>query len=147
MEKQDKKIHEYRMSGARWMLDIVKRDGIEAAEEELKLRGAVFVPMEIPKSKLEELSRTLTEQCYHTILSTVPGLLSDKYGFGKVRLQRFKDQFDEMCMNFYATQPCGEPYVQISDYARELRDKGIDLSVEVCEDVERERREMVNEKI
>ena len=141
MAKQDKKIHEYRMSGARWMLDIVKKDGIEAAEEELKLRGAVFVPMEIPKSKLEEVSRTLSEHCYHTILSTVLGLLVDKYGYGKTRLKRFKDQFDARCMEFFQLQPCGEPYVQISDYARLLRDEyGVDVSVEVCESVEQERK-------
>lgn len=145
MAKMDKKIHEYRMSGARWILDIVQRDGIEAAEEELKLRGAVFVPMELPKNKLKELSDTLAENCYHTILSTALGVLVDEYGFGKVRLQRFKEQFDEKCKDFFRKQPCGEPYVKISDYARMLNeDYGLDLDVEVYEDVERKRECMKN---
>ena len=49
MAKIDKKMHEYRMAGASWILDMVKKDGIEAAENELKRRGAAFVPMEIKK--------------------------------------------------------------------------------------------------
>lgn len=53
MAKVDKKIHDYRMSGARWMLDFVKENGIEAAENELRKRGAVFLPMEINTSQLD----------------------------------------------------------------------------------------------
>lgn len=142
MAKVDRKIHEYRMSGARWILDIAKKEGIEAAEEELKLRGAVFVPMEFPREKLKELSDTLSENCYHTILSTVLGVLVDKYDFGKKRLQRFKEQFDERCVDLFRIQPCGEPYVKISDYTKLLKEKyGVELDVEVCEKVENTRKE------
>ena len=34
MAKIDKKMHEYRMSGAKWMLDFIKENGIEQAEQE-----------------------------------------------------------------------------------------------------------------
>ena len=33
MAKSDKKIHEYRMSGAAWILDIAQRYGIDEAKE------------------------------------------------------------------------------------------------------------------
>ena len=35
MAKANEKVHEYRMSGAAWLLEIIKREGIEKAEKEL----------------------------------------------------------------------------------------------------------------
>ena len=52
MAKSNDKVHEYRMSGAAWLLEIIKREGIEEAEKELAKRRACFVPLEIPTSKM-----------------------------------------------------------------------------------------------
>lgn len=59
MAKANEKVHEYRMSGAAWLLEIIKREGIEKAEKELAKRRAYFVPLEIPTSKCVNLSRKL----------------------------------------------------------------------------------------
>ena len=40
MAKANDKVHEYRMSGAAWLLEIIKREGIEEAEKELEKKEA-----------------------------------------------------------------------------------------------------------
>lgn len=49
MAKSDRKLHEARMAGAAWLMNVIKTQGMEAAEKELKVRGAMFVPLEVSK--------------------------------------------------------------------------------------------------
>lgn len=48
MAKSDRKLHEARMAGAAWLMNVIKTQ-MEAAEKELKTRGAMFVPLEVNK--------------------------------------------------------------------------------------------------
>lgn len=54
MAKSDRKLHEARMAGAAWIMNIVRTQGMEAAEKELKTRGAMFVPLEVNQKQLDE---------------------------------------------------------------------------------------------
>lgn len=95
MAKVDKKMHEYRMSGARWMLDYIKENGIEAAEKELKVRGAVFLPMEISTKQLDDMVDRVKMNTIDTMLILSAVTLRDTFDFGKTRIQRFVDRFNE----------------------------------------------------
>lgn len=95
MAKVDKKMHEYRMSGARWMLDYIKEHGIEAAEKELKVRGAVFLPMEISTKQLDDMVDRVKMNTIDTMLILSAVTLRDTFDFGKTRIQRFVDRFNE----------------------------------------------------
>lgn len=53
MAKSDRKLHEARMAGAAWLMNVIKTQGMEAAEKELKVRGAMFVPLEVNQKQLE----------------------------------------------------------------------------------------------
>lgn len=53
MAKSDRKLHEARMAGAAWLMNVIKTQGMEAAEKELKVRGAMFVPLEVNQKRLE----------------------------------------------------------------------------------------------
>lgn len=53
MAKSDKKIHEYRMSGAAWILDVAQKYGIDEAVKELKQMNAEFIPFEVSHEELE----------------------------------------------------------------------------------------------
>lgn len=91
--KNDKKIHESRMSGAAWILEIAKRNGIGKAEEELKRRGAVFVPLEIPTKILDEFNEKVKWNTIDTIVLLSCATLHDEFGFGHDRLCRFMERF------------------------------------------------------
>ena len=54
MAKSDRKLHEARMAGAAWLMNVIKTQGMEAAEKELKTRGAMFVPLEVNQKQLDE---------------------------------------------------------------------------------------------
>ncbi len=95
MAKVDKKMHEYRMSGARWMLDYIKENGIEAAEKELRVRGAVFLPMEISTKQLDDMVDRVKMNTIDTMLILSAVTLRDTFDFGKTRIQRFVDRFNE----------------------------------------------------
>ena len=95
MAKVDKKIHEYRMAGAAWILDMVKKDGIEAAEKELERRGAEFIPMEINNEALKEFEERVKNHTIDTICLLSAATLRDEFGFGKERLKRFVERFNE----------------------------------------------------
>lgn len=55
MAKSDRKLHEARMAGAAWLMDVIKTQGMEAAEKELKVRGAMFVPLEVNQKQLDKV--------------------------------------------------------------------------------------------
>ncbi len=95
MARIDKKMHEYRMSGARWMLDYIKEHGIEAAEKELKVRGAVFLPMEISTKQLDDMVDRVKMNTLDTVLILSAVTLRDAFDFGETRIQRFIDKFNE----------------------------------------------------
>lgn len=70
MAKSDRKLHEARMAGAAWLMNVIKTQGMEAAEKELKTRGAMFVPLEVNQKQLDE------------------------FDFGQKRLDRFCERFN-----------------------------------------------------
>ena len=124
MAKVDKKIHEYRMSGASWILDIVKKDGIEAAENELKRRGADFIPMEINNDALKDFETRVKGRTIDTICLLSAVTLRDEFGFGKDRLRRFVERFNEKadCL--------GDDYVTWGDMIEQMKEEtGIDFDI------------------
>ena len=57
MAKANEKVHEYRMSGAAWLLEIIKREGIEKAEKELVKRRACFSHLKFQRQRCVNLRR------------------------------------------------------------------------------------------
>lgn len=123
--KNDRKIHESRMSGAAWILEIAKRDGIEKAEEELKRRGAVFVPLEIPTKVLDEFSEKVKWNTIDTVMLLSASTLHDEFGFGHDRLARFLDRFIKK------SECLGDPdCVKWNDYIEMMKEEvGIEFTI------------------
>lgn len=59
MAKANEKVHEYRMSGAAWLLEIIKREGIEEAEKELAKRRAYSSHLKFQRQRCVNMSRKL----------------------------------------------------------------------------------------
>lgn len=93
MAKANEKVHEYRMSGAAWLLEIVKREGIEEAEKELAKRRACFVPLEIPTARMREFEERVKWNTIDTVMLLSCATLRDEFGFGHDWLCRFIERF------------------------------------------------------
>ena len=94
MAKSDRKLHEARMAGAAWLMNVIKTQGMEAAEKELKVRGAMIVPLEVNQKQL-------TEAVYKIKLNTIDCnliiscmVLRDEFDVGQKRLERFCERFN-----------------------------------------------------
>lgn len=94
MAKSDKKIHEYRMAGAAWILDIAQREGIDAAVKKLKSRTAEFVPLEVPREVIKEYEQRVKCNTIDSMCLLAAVTLRDEFDFGRVRLNRFLDRFN-----------------------------------------------------
>lgn len=94
MAKSDKKMHEYRMSGAAWILDIAQRCGIDEAVKELKQRNAEFIPLEVSYEELEACTKRIKNNVIDSICLLSAVTLRDEFDFGRSRLNRFMDRFN-----------------------------------------------------
>ena len=94
MAKSDKKIHEYRMSGAAWILDIAQRYGIDEAVKELKQRSAEFILLEVSHEELEACTKRIKNNAIDSICLLSAVTLRDEFDFGRSRLNRFIDRFN-----------------------------------------------------
>ena len=94
MAKANDKVHEYRMSGAAWLLEIIKREGIEEAEKELAKRRACFVPLEIPTSKMREYEQKVKWNTIDTVV-----LLSMNLGLAMID---YVDSLSALCLKLLA---------------------------------------------
>lgn len=96
MAKINKKINEYRLDGARWILDYAKENGLEKAENELRRRGVYkTIPLEIPIELINEFENESRDRITNTILLMSCCVLRDEYDFGKQRIERFISRFNE----------------------------------------------------
>lgn len=84
-----------RYSGASWMLDKVKKDGIEAAEKELEWRGVNRIPLAATKADLRKFQDYEKRNTIATVLLMACVTLRDEYGFGRDRMDRFVKRFNE----------------------------------------------------
>jgi hypothetical protein len=70
--------------------------------------------------------------------ATVMYVLSEKFGFGKTRLDRFLSEYDNAVQNTMDLDYMGEHYVTLTDYAVYLNEKyklGLDIDrIAVCQD-------------
>ncbi len=94
MAKSDRKLHEARMAGAAWLMNVIKTQGMEAAEKELKTRGAVFIPLEVSRKQLDETMYNIKANTIDTLLIMSCMVLRDEFDFGAKRLSRFIERFN-----------------------------------------------------
>lgn len=117
------KLYQARMDGLVYALDLVKRGGVEKLENEIKIRGAHFIPLEITEEKRIEIGDFLANRIISTLTPTVMFCLYDTFGFGRTRLMRWKDAFIGLCDMLSKTDPMGAQYETARDYAKVLKDK------------------------
>lgn len=132
MAKSDKKAMQYRLDGMTYAWDKIKQEGMEAFEKELKARRATFIPLEVDIEKVKEIYDGTISQIYNCFSVGVYKTLNTDFDFGKIRLERFRDSFNETCKDLLSIDTYGERLYTFSDYAKEFNEKydlGIDLNM------------------
>ena len=130
MAKRTKEF-EWRMQGILYAHKLVKEKGIEALEEDIRMRGFFSVPLALSKDEREKFILNVSSNLYATTLTVVCMVLRDQLGFGKKRLHRFKKHFDEVSETVFDFDQMGQHYVTLEDYAVYLNSEfGLGLDVE-----------------
>lgn len=132
MAKADKDF-ELRMSGMLAAYNIAKEKGIEGLEKEIKWRGILKVPVNVPESVIQDLVVRLGENLYTTILTVVLMALED-LGWREKRLKRFKELYDKETACMYDMNWLGNHFVTMTDHAKHLKDEyGIELDTVITD--------------
>lgn len=117
----NRKEEKWRNEGAAYALRVAKEEGVEHLEQDLRRRGAVGIPMNIPEKAIEATYDMLAKRIMNTMKTVAMWVLYEEHGWRSVRLQRFEQQMDkhsEACMSY---DRYGQSYVKLSDMAKLCR--------------------------
>lgn len=121
------KIDEYmkgRTEGMEFALRIVKQDGIEALEKEVRFRNRTGISLNATTKELDAASEKIKAMTVDTVMIMGAAALHDLYGFGHVRCQRFIDKMLEGAAYLLADLSYWE------DYRREVNEQlGLNLQI------------------
>lgn len=106
-----------RREGMSYALRYAKKNGIEALEKELKMRGAYDIPIRISDKDLKAFTDNAKMMLLDTVLILASMTLHDEFGFGHDRLQRFVKRF-----NFKA-ECIGDDYTSWQDQLDILKEE------------------------
>lgn len=122
MAKVDKE-YKARMDGMLYALKIAKEKGIEALEKEIRMRNILKLDVWARKEEVEELHRMIAHNCYTSIMVTMMYTMYKIFGFGKSRLKKLKDAFDENALDIIELDRWGEYHTTFQEYDKFLKDK------------------------
>lgn len=139
MKMSDRKTYSQRLEGMEYALRVANKYGVKALENEVKVRGAHFIPLEVSREATGQITAFLADRILQTFQATTLYTLCEEFGFGKKRLERFSDAFGYYCDMVSDLNPFGGHYAKISDYADYLNQKyGIGFNLETILQVEKE---------
>jgi hypothetical protein len=98
MAKNNKEM-EYFRAGMERAYRILKDDGPEALEKEMKFRNITQVNSRLSFREIDSGIAEIKMLTFETILAMSMGVLYSEFGFGKKRLERFRDVFMEATEN------------------------------------------------
>ena len=93
MAKSDRNMEFYRQGMLR-AYQLVKQDGLEALEKELRFRNITRINGPMLAKEIDTGIDQIKKLTYETILAMAAGVLYSEFGFGKVRIERFKEAFE-----------------------------------------------------
>lgn len=117
------KEFQWRMEGMLVAHKIVKEQGIEALDKEIRMRNYLKIDLWAKKGEVEALHKTISENVYTSMLMTVMFTLHDTFGFGKKRLDRLREDFDKKVKNISDLDWLGNHYVRFEDYGIYLNER------------------------
>ena len=131
------KLYEARMQGMIHAANIVKEGGLEALENDIKMRNIYSVPLNISESQFRDLTKTIGQGSKAMIFTILFTVLDEDFEFKEEDMKKFADMFNKRFNDAMEMDFMGEHYVTFADYAELLQEKYGDLMV----DIERVRTE------
>lgn len=119
-----------RTEGMAYALKVAKKEGVSELERQIKMRGALRITPIVKEDELNVSIERISEKVYNNMLTMVYAVLHDVYGYGDIRLHRFKKEFDKKVYLVGEHDPMGKHYARFEDFAEEankLHNLGINL--------------------
>lgn len=83
-----------RREGMAYALRIAKEKGIDALEEDLKMRNAIDLPCRVSKADLDKFSENVKYNIVFYIKVLMAVTMHDEFGFGNKRIKQMFKRFD-----------------------------------------------------
>jgi len=93
MAKNDKNMEFFRQGMLR-AYQLASEDGIEALEKELRFRNITKINGPMLAKELDNGIDQIKRLTYETLMAMTVGVLYSEFGFGKKRIERFREAFE-----------------------------------------------------
>lgn len=111
-----------RYSGANWLIEYAKKNGLEAAEKELEMRGIRHMPLGLNKTDVKKFEEYEKKNTLSTVLIMSCMVLRDEFEFGTKRMNQFIKGFNRR------TECILDDFVQWKDFKKLIEEEtGIEL--------------------
>lgn len=118
------KEEQARREGMAYVLRIAKEKGIDALEEDLKMRNAIGLPVGVDRKALNQFTENVKFNTVDTMVILMAVTLHDEFGFGEKRVQRAIDRF------MFKANCLDEDYTTWQEQIEILKEElGIELSI------------------
>lgn len=118
------KEEQARREGMAYALLIAKEKGIDALEEDLKMRNAIGLPVGVDRKALNQFTENVKFNTVDTMVILMAVTLHDEFGFGEKRVQRAIDRF------MFKANCLDEDYTTWQEQIEILKEElGIELSI------------------
>lgn len=118
------KEEQARREGMAYALRIAKKKGIDALEEDLKMRNAIGLPVGVDRKALNQFTENVKFNTVDTMVILMAVTLHDEFGFGEKRVQRAIDRF------MFKANCLDEDYTTWQEQIEILKEElGIELSI------------------
>lgn len=113
-----------RMDGMAYALRIAQKEGVEGLEKELKRRGITGINLPVSHKEIDKELEKIKMQVLDTVLAMSCMVLRSDFGFGKRRLDKFKEQFN------FNTECLMDGHITWADILETIKDEvGIELMI------------------
>ena len=118
------KEEQARREGMAYALRIAKEKGIDALEEDLKMRNAIGLPVGVDRKALNQFTENVKFNTVDNMVILMAVTLHDEFGFGEKRVQRAIDRF------MFKANCLDEDYTTWQEQIEILKEElGIELSI------------------
>lgn len=118
------KEEQARREGMAYALRIAKEKGIDALEEDMKMRNAIGLPVGVDRKALNQFTENVKFNTVDTMVILMAVTLHDEFGFGEKRVQRAIDRF------MFKANCLDEDYTTWQEQIEILKEElGIELSI------------------
>lgn len=113
-----------RIAGMEYALRRIRETSIEEFEREMKWRNENGISLPLTQQTINEGSWKIKARTIDTTLCMAMLVLHDEFGFGKAKLERFRERFN------LKTSCMGDDMVSWSDFRKILKDEcGIEMEI------------------